>query len=98
MNDIDGGEGNSRGECSLVVLTNEFLNYMAQKPDYSVDLKQAAIDLGVCLSRVALVRLNTSWQLMCPSAGSREVVRACTLTQLHMPVCRWSAQKRTDDI
>jgi hypothetical protein len=36
-----------RGECSLCVLTNQFLNYMAASSDKTVDLKQAAIDLQV---------------------------------------------------
>jgi hypothetical protein len=37
-----------RGECSLCVLTNQFLKYMAANGENTVDLKQAAIDLQVC--------------------------------------------------
>ena len=37
----------ARGECSLCVLTNQFLRYMAASETRTVDLKQAAIDLQV---------------------------------------------------
>lgn len=49
MNDADffaAGEP-TRGECSLCVLTNQFLRYMAASETRTVDLKQAAIDLQV---------------------------------------------------
>jgi hypothetical protein len=37
----------ARGECSLCVLTNQFLKYMASTGENAVDLKQAANELQV---------------------------------------------------
>jgi hypothetical protein len=52
-----------RGECSLCVLTNQFLKYMAASSDKTVDLKQAAIDLQVRFrSMYKTPSLHASWR------------------------------------
>jgi hypothetical protein len=53
--DIHGAGDPGRGECSLCVLTNQFLKYMAGSGENTVDLKQAAVDLQVIISRALSV-------------------------------------------
>ena len=65
-NEMDGlaaGEP-GRGDCSLCVLTHQFLKYMASSGQNTVDLKQAAIDLQVRL--LALCGERCRWAAVLP--------------------------------